>query len=493
VILTVDLGTSVTKVMVWGEDGPLASGRAPLQTSFAPGGRVEQDASTWWVSLVHACAVARTGESGPSLFDAVVAVSFTGARQTFVPVTADGRPVGPALVWSDRRAGDEAQVLARAVGGAEHVRQRTGMVLDGSAVAAKIAWLSNHEPDRLSEARWLLAPRDLAVWRMTGTVVTDVTMASATGLYDATGAPLGELAGPALGLLPEPVPSTEVAGVLGEEAAGSLGLPPGIPVVVGAGDRACEVLGSGASPQRPMVSWGTTANVSVPCAGRPVPLPPGVVATAGALGGWVVEGGLSAAGSLMAWLASVTGTEVEELMRAARASPPGARGVTATPWLGGARAPWWRDEARAAFVGLGFEHDVGDLARAALEAVAFDAARCLRALRALPEAATPQGLAASGELAKVGLWLDVLAGVSALSVRCRRFGEAASTGAALVGARATGAVLELDRIDPVSADHEPPLALVRRYQELWPVAERVAGAVAALGGGSAPPGAVTRG
>jgi xylulokinase len=485
VILTVDLGTSVTKVMVWGEDGPLATGRAELETSFGEHGRVEQDATTWWVSVVHACAAVRAGEAGPELFDAVDVVSLTGARQSFVPVTATGKPVGPGLVWSDRRAGTEAQALADALGGADQVRQATGMVLDGSAMAAKIAWLARHEPDRLAGARWLLSPRDLVVWRMTGTVVTDPTLASASGLYDASGEVVPALAGPAVGLLAEVVAPTTVVGALVPDAAGALGLRPGTSVVVGAGDRACEVLGTGASAGRPMVSWGTTANVSVPCARRPDALVAGVVVTAGAFDGWVVEGGLSAAGSFLAWLAALSGTDVDRLVDAARSSPPGARGVVATPWLGGARAPWWRDRARAAFVGLGFEHDAGDLARAAVEAVAYDAARCLAAVTAGPEAATVDGLAASGDVRSVGLWLDVLAGVTALPVRRRRFGEAASTGAVLVAARATGTAWELDRIDPIVAELEPSPALVRRYRELRPMAERVASAVVDLGDGPA--------
>ena len=136
-----------------------------------------------------------------------------------------------------------------------------------------------------------------------------------------------------------------------------LGLRPGIPVVIGAGDRQCEVLGSGASEDRPMVSWGTTGQrVGARCTSVPCPSPAGAVVTRAADGGWLLEGGLSAAGSFLAWLGRLLGSTSTSWPRLAAESRPGARGVVAVPWLDGARAPWWRDDARAGFVGLGAAH-----------------------------------------------------------------------------------------------------------------------------------------
>ena len=484
-ILTVDMGTSVTKVTAWDDAGPRGWGRAELETTFGPGGRVEQDPATWWTSIATACAAARehaTAPGGAVALGRVEAVCFSAARQTFVPVTAAGEPIGAGIVWSDRRASAEVPALAATLGGVEAVRQRTGMVLDGAAVAAKIAWLAHHEAPRLHEARWLLSPRDLAVLSMTGVVVTDTTLASASGLYDASLAPIPALAGDGTGRLPEVVVPSTVVGNLRAGPAGALGLPAGIPVVVGAGDRACEAVGTGAGPTLPTLSWGTTANVSVPVDLRPGTLPAGLVVTAGALGGWLLEGGLSAAGSLLTWLSGITGDDITTLMAEAAASSPGARGVTATPWLGGARAPWWRDHARAAFVGLGFEHQRGDLTRAAIEAVAHDATACMRAI-ADSVVAAPAELAASGDGAHSALWLEILAAMTGLPVVRRRWGEAASAGAAIIGAGAVGIDLTLDGIDPVRDVLAPDEALARRYRELLPRMAHVATEILALEGG----------
>ncbi|MGP8058196.1 MAG: xylulokinase [Acidimicrobiales bacterium] len=478
-ILTVDFGTSVTKVALWSDDGLVALTRAELATSRPELGWAEQEAFSWWTAVVVACAEARA--QAPAEFGAVDVLSCSAARQSFVPVTSAGEPLGRGLLWSDRRAVAEAAALAEACGGAEMVRRRTGVPLDGGAVAAKVAWLSAHEPARLAASDWLLSPRDLVVWRLTGVVATDTTLASRTGLYDLDGVVVDQLAGAASGRLAPVVEPASIVGQLRAVPAAELGLRPGIPVVIGAGDRPCEVLGAGASAERPMVSWGTTANVSVPVAARPDPAPAGAVVSRGADGGWLLEGGLSAAGSFLAWLGRLTGRDPGELASLAAQSPPGARGVVAVPWLDGARAPWWRDDARAGFVGLASAHDAGDLARATIESVAWEVARCLQMVtEGRPGGAPATGLTLGGVGTGIALWVEVLTSVTGLPATRRRSGEAASAGAALLAARACGLDLPLDRFDPVDDEIVPDPAAEARYRELEPLAERVAGAVVDL-------------
>ncbi len=483
-ILTVDLGTTHTKVGLWDVDGLRSCGRGAVAVSHPGPGRSEQDPEGWWTSLREAAAEARGGQGGfPGTSSPVEAIGFAAARQTFVPVTAEGSALGPALVWSDARAGAEARVLARTLGGAEAAHQLTGVALDARSVAAKVAWLSSHEPGRLTAARWILAPRDLVVGRLTGSVVTDPTLASASGLYGEAGGPVAELVGPVAALLPPVVPSDAVAGPLLPSAADELDLPAGIPVVVGAGDRACEVLGSGASEARPMVSWGTTANVSLPVSDRPATVPRGLSVTRGALEGWILEGGLAAAGSLLEWLATLTGRSPGRLADLAAASPPGARGLWMTPWMGGARAPWWRGEARAAVVGLSPAHHAGDLARAAIEGVAWDVRRSLELLggeRGL-DAGDEIALAAGGDLHP---WVEVLTGITGRSGVRRRSGLAALAGAAVITWRAVGREVSIDDVDPVVGRVRPEPAVAAAYAGLAGEADRTARALVELPGRS---------
>jgi xylulokinase len=475
-ILTLDLGTSTTKALVWGAGGPVALGRAGLETLFPRGDRAEQDPGTWWPSVEAACGEARAGS--PEGFGAVEAVGFAAARQTIVCVTADGEPIGPALVWSDGRASAEAAALAAGLGGVEAVRARTGGVLDSSSVAAKVAWLAGNEPERWARSRWILTPRDFVISKMTEATATDVTMVSAAGLFDSSDRLVAELTEGFGSRLPPVLRSGAVIGPLAPGPAAELGLRSGIPVVMGAGDRACEVLGTAAASDRPMVAWGTTANVSVPVGAFPDPVPPALMVTRGATTGWLLEGGLSAAGSILTWLSSLTGRDAAALMAAAAGAPPGAHGLVALPWLAGARAPWWRAGARGAFLGLSFDHDAGDLARAVLEAVAAEVRRCLTASGSVAGPAT--SLALTGADGTTAPWAEILTAVTGLPALRRRSGQSASAGAALLVSEAVGAGYHLDELDPVIETVDPDPDDAARYAELRERFDAAASAVVAL-------------
>ena len=480
-ILTIDMGTTVTKVSLWGPDGMVAHCGIPLVTARPGPDRAEQDPSSWWASLVDGCARLRAGAGDH--FGAVEVVGCTGARQSLVMVGADGTPLGPALVWSDRRAASEATALAGAMGGGEEVFDRTGVPVEAGSVAAKLAWLATHRGPHFDAAAWILTPRDLVAWWLSGRVVTDPTMASRSGLYDLDGRVVDGLAGAASAKLAPIVPADRVSGHLGAAAAGALGLVEGTPVVIGAGDRACEVVGAGAGGERPMVSWGTTANVSWPVDHRPGRRPGGLVLSRGALGGWLVEGGLSAAGSLMDWLGRISGRTPAELAGLAGSSPPGARGVVAAPWLDGARAPWWNHGAAAGFVGLTAAHGLEDLARAAFESVAWEVRRCLEEV-----GPAPVELALAGTGSSVPVWVEVLTGVTGLPAVRRRSGQAASAGAAVLAAAAVGMEFDLDTADPVADRVVPVDAAVDGYRRQRDRVDRVAGALVALEGAGDRPG-----
>jgi xylulokinase len=467
-ILTADFGTTATKAALWDDRGLVAVGSAPVATSHRQPGWAEQEPEGWWRSLRDA--VARL--PAPDRLDAV---GLCGARETFVPVGADLLPVGPGVLWADRRAGVEAAALLAAHDGREAVRQRIGLVLDGSLMVAKVAWLAAHEPRRLGAAAWLLSPRDWVAARLTGTVATDPTMASKTGFFTVTGDPALEFAALAGTRLARVVASDAVVGAMLPAAAASLGLPAGVPVVAGAGDRACEVLGTAASPAAPMVSLGTTANVSVPVTDLPVPPPPGLVVTRGAQGGWIFEAGMSASGAAIDWLARLTGASAGSVYSGAARSEPGARGVVALPWLNGSRAPWWRPGARAAFAGLTAAHGRDDLARAIIEGVALDVDRSLAAVAPRARAVQATGGGSAGQL-----WRQVLAATGDRTVVVRALPDAASAGACLLAAAAIGADLTVDRINPVVAEEAPDPALVSVYAGLRALADRVAGSVVEL-------------
>ena len=126
-----------------------------------------------------------------------------------------------------------------------------------------------------------------------------------------------------------------------------------------------------------MVSWGTTANVSVPCDGPVDALPAVASVSCGALDGFVVEAGLSARGRRGGVVGVTHRANARRALSAATRWNPARRGLVALPWFAGARGPWWRPDAHAAFIGLTDAHGPAELARAVVEGIALDVARCL--------------------------------------------------------------------------------------------------------------------
>lgn len=431
-ILTIGLDTGSTTATLWSAEGQVATVRLPIELDRPAPGRIEQDPDSWWRSTVAACrllpAVGRRR---------VAAVGFSSQRETFVPVAADHTALGVAIASSDRRAGDEAERLAGEAGGADAFRAATGVEPDGRMVAAKIAWLQDHEPERMSRAEWILSPRDLVALRLARRAVADPTIVSRTGLATLEGRPR-----PGAELLPPIVTASTVIGHTVASAAGPLGIPVETPIVAGAGDRACEVLGSDASGARPLLSCGAAAHLSVPIKSIPVQIPIGFAVSIGALGGYLLETQVAAADSVIAWVSDHTGVAHDQLLEDVSSVPAGAQGLCALPWVGGALCPWWEPNATPEFIGLD-GHGPAEMARAMLEGVAFEVVRALE--RVAPDAAE---LTLQGGLPWSSAWPEILANTSGLPVMWRDDFDAVSAGAAIVTAMGIGVMFSLARLDP---------------------------------------------
>jgi sugar (pentulose or hexulose) kinase len=458
--LTLDLGTSSTKAALWSGNEITALVRVPVATSHPESGRAEQDPEDWWRSVIDACSRLRT--AAPDAYAAVDSLGCSAARETFACFDENLTPLSPGILWSDTRGSDQFVPF----GDPAAFRHRTGVLLSGGCQAATVAWVRQHHPAWFEHAAWILSPRDYVLARLTGSVRTEMTLASRTGFYALNGDFIGdrELAA----RLPPVIPSLELTPVLHGR---DLALPTDVAAILGAGDRACEVIGVGAAVGAPMVSWGTTVNVSVP-----LPGPPELVSVAQISrapdGSYLLEAGLSTGGSAFDWLASLTGWSSTELLDAAAQVAPGSNGVVAFPWLHGARAPWWHPSGRGAFVGITGSHGPPDLARAFLEGIALDAARAVELLA--PEAAT---LFLAGAGARNALWQSLLAAVSECRVTIRASAEAATVGARALLAIAHGDTPALEALNPVRSIVAPQPALVETYRDVRAASDQVARAL----------------
>jgi glycerol kinase len=381
-ILAIDQGTTGTTCLVFDGEGRIA-GRAysEFEQHFPQPGWVEHDAAEIWevTRRVGAEAIAAAGIDGAEL----EAIGITNQRETVVAWDpATGEPLHRALVWQDRRTAGRCDEL-RAAGHEALVRERTGLTIDPYFSATKIEWLlANAEGAERAVFgtvdSWLL-------FKLTGRHVTDYSNASRTMLFDVRRLDWDpDLCG-LLGIdperLPRPLPSAGTFGTTSEFGGE-------VPVTGVAGDQQAALFGQAChGPGMAKNTYGTGSFVLLNTGPR-VPEPPdGLLATvAWGLGeevAYALEASIFVTGAAVQWLRDGLGIVAEAgETEALAASLDSNDGVFFVPALTGLGSPHWDPYARGTIVGLTRGSGRAHLARAALEAIAYQTVDAVRAQEA---------------------------------------------------------------------------------------------------------------
>ena len=490
-VVGVDVGSQGTCAQAIAPDGELvATSYVPHRLCYPQPGWAEQDPVEWLGAVARTLGEVRQQTNGHRLR----AVSFGSQLDGLVATGADGTPTGAALIWMDRRAGDECDEVATRFG-RERLRELTGCNLDPGHVAAKISWLRRHRGEEHAAARWFLLPGSFVAWRASGELAVDPSNASSTMLLDLETQGWCEEACSRFEVDPESLapirPAHDVLGPVAPWLRDAAGLDASTLIVLGCGDEMAATLGAGVvSPGSVCDVMGTAepvcAVVSEPALDRDCVTEVHPHATPG---GWLLENPGWLSGGAYRWFrdelgsaemarASATGADVYELLNtAASAVAPGADGVMWIPALAGATAPEWNANARAGWFGLTASHSRAHLARAVLEGNAF-------ALRDVIEAMgtaglTPSDIVCVGGGARGDLLLRIRADVTGLPVTRPADVETTARGAAMlasVGAglhpdvRSAAASMAGAREEPVLPDRERRAvydAAHGRYRDLY--------------------------
>ena len=473
-LVAVDVGTSGARAALFDLDGQLiGEARRPYPTTAPRPGWSEQDGRAWRSAAIGALAdlVRRTGSGS-----AIRAIGLTGQCPSVVLVDARGRPTGPGLIYRDNRATAEATAIAERFGAAA-MHARTGHLPSAFHIVPKLLWLRTHAPAAFAAARWALQPRDLVAFALTGEVATDGTHAAATLCYDLRAAAWDGATLAALdldpGLLPGVRPSTAVVGGLRPAMAGRVGLPAGLPVVIGGADSQACALGAGvvgSGPVSEMAGSSTCLNavVAEPLDVLAVTHYPHVVP-----GPFTTETGINTTGAAVGWLADqlyggrrghARAADYARLDAAAAAAEPGAGGVLMIPVLADGERT---DPAlRGAFTGLSLRHDRGVLARAVMEGVGHAIRAQLDLLRDGGAAVTE--LRVSGGDARLHAWARIKADILGIPVRTID-GDAAARGVAMLAGLGIGLYGDpaeaIARCVRIAETIEPDPGLQGRYAE----------------------------
>ena len=387
-ILAIDQGTTNTKVLlVDGDGGILQRASRPVQLSYPHAGWVEQDAGALWTSVREAAdeCLAKARGMRPA------GIAITNQRESVVVwERATGRPAGPVIVWQCRRTSERCERLR--LDGVEHdLRDRTGLPIDPLFSATKLAWLLDTIPDGRRRAAdgelcagtidsWLL-------WNLTGGAAhrCDASNASRTQLLNlrtlAWDDALLKLFGVPAEALPEIVPSSAMAG----ETIANGAIPAGLPIASMIGDSHAALFGQGGFRAGSVKATYGTGSSLMSATPELVFSDHGLCSTiAWSLGPpsshpersrgictYALEGNISATGAALQWVAELLGLDDPGAVANLAASVESADGVFLVPAFVGLGAPHWAENARGLMTGITRGTGAPQLARAALESIAF--------------------------------------------------------------------------------------------------------------------------
>lgn len=496
-VLAIDQGTTSTRAVVYDAAGHNRGSAARELTQFYPQpGWVEHDAEEIWASVIDV--VPRALAAAGIAPGQIAAIGITNQRETVVVWDkATGRPKARAIVWQDRRT---TEFCRQHAGDGDWLKQRTGLVLDPYFSATKLHWLLERNPDlRAAGDRGDLRCGTIdsyLIFRLTAgrTHATDVSNASRTLLLNihtvAWDDELLRYFGVPRAMLPDVRPSAADYG----DTAGLGFLPDGLPVAGVAGDQQAALFGQAAfEPGESKCTYGTGAFFLLHTGDRPVPSRHGLLttlaATTDAAPRYALEGSVFVAGAAVQWLRDelklfATAAESESLAASANDKHP----LILVPAFVGLGAPHWIPEARGVLFGLTRGTGPMDLARAALEGVAYQVTDLIAA--AGDDAGSPvTELRVDGGMARNDWFLQRQADALGLPVRRAAESESTALGAAyLAGLRAGvwGGLDDLRRLAAAGTRFEPRWDRATRERRLgdWRKAVR---AVIAFYGPEQPP------
>jgi glycerol kinase len=389
----IDQGTTSTRLIVFDRSGQIVStAQREHQQIYPRPGWVEHDPQEIWRNTQHVIAAAMQAKNLNA--GDLVAIGITNQRETtIVWDRSTGVPVYNAIVWQDTRVEDAVAELARD-GGPDRFRQKTGLPLATYFSALKIRWILNNVEGARENAKMgklLFGTVDtFLLWQLTGGAargihVTDVTNASRTQLMNletlAWDREILDICGIPETILPRIASSSEVFG------KSQLAAIKDVPITGILGDQQAALVGQTCfEPGEAKNTYGTGSFLLMNTGERPVPSKFGLLTTVAYKFGsrpahFALEGSIAITGALVQWLRDNLGIiQQSSDIEALAASVPDNGGVYFVPAFSGLYAPYWKTSARGVVAGLTRHSNKAHIARAALEATAFQTREVLEAM-----------------------------------------------------------------------------------------------------------------
>ena len=475
--LGIDLGTSGVKtLMMDSAQTVVASAHAALSVSRPHPGWSEQAPEDWWAATQ--ATLDELAKTHPDLMAQVRGIGLSGQMHGATLLDASDKVLRPCILWNDGRSSAECDLLD----GRADFRGIGGNLVMPGFTAPKLEWVRRHEPEVFDRVAKVLLPKDYVRLCLTGEHISEMSDSAGTLWLDVAGRAWSAELLAATGLDPSHMPTlvegSEVAGRLRPELAERWGITTPPVLAGGGGDNAASAAGVGAvKPGTGFASLGTSGVLFVATDGFRPNTEQAVHAFCHAVPDvWHQMGVILSATDTLNWLARMTGRDPAALTADVDPTCAPAEPVTFLPYLSGERTPHNNAAARGALIGMSQATEIADLARAAMEGVAYAFVDSLDALKAA--GSEVETVYAIGGGARSTAWVQMIADATGLPLHLPTDGDfGGAFGAARLGYCASENAEPLDVLSPAPIEStispNPGMASyhadnVARYRALYP-------------------------
>jgi xylulokinase len=454
-LLGFDVGTQGAKALLVRADGlVLGQGYSSYSTDRPREGYAEQDPEqTWWTGCQKA--IAEAVNQAHIDVACITAIGFSSQTSNIVLLDKKGAPLRPAIIWQDQRSADVAEQINKMLTDAGFWTRRH-FPLTAHSYLAPLLWLRENESEAFGNAVWRLTTSEYILFRLTGRKAVDPAVASGMlPLYSLEGNGWDRRICDLLSIpkedLPEILPPHSMAGTLLPRAAEQLGLPSGIPVMVGTADSMADLLSAGVfSPGQTAFTYGTLLGIAKCLPGL---LPDFFCFRHSIDHSYLLFGGVPLAGATLNWFrenlaqaeqvrAKESGESAYDLLSLlGQAIPPGCDGLFSYPFS----EPDGRETATnpgAAVLGLNLRHTRGHLYRSMIEGIAFDVRRQLEEMAG----PTVTEITAIGGGTRDALWTQVMSDVLGMVQHIPTIHHGAPLGDAFLAGWGCGIFSDIEQI-----------------------------------------------
>lgn len=486
-----DVGTTGTRVSVYGADGQLASSaKVEYPLNVPKVGWAEQDPEVIFQAF------SQTFKEAVAQFpydkSLIQAFTFSTVFHSIFPVDKDGKPLHPMLIWADTRAQSCLNEIRESTD-VDALYERTGCPLHPMYPIAKILWFRRERPELFQKTHKFVSIKEFLIHRLSKQFAVDMSIASGTGYFDSRKRMWDEASLKVMGIdeskLSEVYSTTHA---IKNWNTTEYGLPKSVPLILGAGDGVLSTFGAGAiGPRQYTAMIGTSGAVRL-CVDQPQTDPKtknwcyNLTDKLWVVGGAINNGGLAfrwARDKFMSneeYVAKKLNLDPYDVLnRYAEQKPAGSDGLIFLPFLSGERSPHWNANARGVLFGLNMNHGERHLIRATLEGITYSMFSVMNSLSGFVPADQQDEveIRASGSFVKSSLWVQMMADIFGHKIVVPGEPQGSVFGAAALGMLATGhlsspvGIREL--VGQPRATYSPNAQNHETYSKLFKIYERI--------------------